>query len=528
MTEAPGLNPDRRRWPVYACYAVAFAMVICFAAVLSQFLFWLFPTSDPRGILIACALAVLESFSSFWLIKRLPTAQRQIAYFRVTELVIMLVAVKFLSELRAGPASFWNNFLLWPVQFPFNVLNGRFFFVFLPVLASWWIGNLFAYDLSLLGKEDVAALDERLTSTPLRKLILRRFFGLGMFAVLLAGIPAQSALQISLPVTSNGIPAVLALFILGIILISLTRYITLETNWRQEKLNIPAQIPRRWFAYSILILAVLVLLISWLPTNYGMGLFDTLNAVFRLIYQFFMLVYGLILTVITLIAQLLAKKTPDSPTPLPPPDLPAGILPKSNGSPIDWRLVQSVIMWGSLIVLAILALRQYIAYNRDLSAELRRFRPLRWLVGAWDRFKATFKKANRTVGVFIQNSLKRLRRLGTAVVRPDEWDFINPRRLTSRQKIIFYYLALVRRAREAGLPRQDNQTPYEYARSLTSSLQEEKDGLDVMTESFIEARYSRHDIPAKQARRTESIWETIRQVLRNVRRSSEENRTKKD
>ncbi len=52
--------------------------------------------------------------------------------------------------------------------------------------------------------------------------------------------------------------------------------------------------------------------------------------------------------------------------------------------------------------------------------------------------------------------------------------FINPRRLSPRQKVIFYYLAMVRRAREAGLPRQDDQTPYEYARSLTSSLEDGK------------------------------------------------------
>jgi hypothetical protein len=121
-----------------------------------------------------------------------------------------------------------------------------------------------------------------------------------------------------------------------------------------------------------------------------------------------------------------------------------------------------------------------------------------------------------------------LRRFGPDPARPGEWDYINPRRLTPRQKVIFYYLALVRRAKEAGIPRQDGQTPYEYARSLTSSLEEGKDGVEAMTESFVEARYSRHDIPAKEARRAESIWETIRHVLQNVRRSRREEKPKDD
>jgi len=48
------------------------------------------------------------------------------------------------------------------------------------------------------------------------------------------------------------------------------------------------------------------------------------------------------------------------------------------------------LIWSILVVLAILALRQYIAFNRDLSEELRRFRPLRWLVNAWPALQSQF------------------------------------------------------------------------------------------------------------------------------------------
>ena len=191
--------------------------------------------------------------------------------------------------------------------------------------------------------------------------------------------------------------------------------------------------------------------------------------------------------------------------------------------------MKSVLLWGGLVILGIVAMRQYISFNRDLSEELRRFRPIYWLFSAWDRFKAAFRKTNKSVGTFIQNSLKRLRKLAPDPGSPGgEWDYVNPRRLTPRQKVIFYYLALVRRAKEAGLPRQDGQTPYEYARSLASSLKEEKEAVDAMTESFIEARYSRHDIPARAARRAESIWESIRNVLRNVQKLPQEEEPQED
>jgi hypothetical protein len=526
MTGAAGLNASRRRWPIYTSYVVAFAMVICFAAIFIQFLLWIIPTLDTRGMLLASALVTLEAFFSFWLVERLPTAQRQMAWYRATEMAILLVALKFFAELRAGTESFWNNFLLWPVQFPFNLITLQFFLTALPVLAAWWAGNLFAADLSLLGTDDPSALDDRFKTTSLRTQVLRRFLSLGMIVVILAGIPAQSVILTSLPVGASAAPLVIAYFILGILLLSLTRYITLETSWWQARLHIPAQIPRRWFAYSALILAVLVLLISALPTNYGMGFFDTLNAVFFILYQFILVLYGLFLLVISLITSLFTKKPVEPLTPVPEITPPTENLPAAAASTFNWELVKSVLLWGSLIVLVIIAIRQYIAFNRDLFTELRRFRPLRWLFTAWSRLKASFKNANKSAVAFIQNSLKRLRSLGSEPARSGDWDFINPRRLSPRQKVIFYYLAMVKRAREAGLPRQEDQTPYEYARTLITGLEEGKEDVGEMTESFIEARYSRHDIPAKAARRAESIWEIIRRVLKNVRKARREEQSK--
>ena len=241
-----------------------------------------------------------------------------------------------------------------------------------------------------------------------------------MIVVILAGIPAQNVFLISLPAGANAAPTVIAYFVLGIILLSLTRYISLETTWWEARLHIPAQVPRRWFAYSALILVMLVLLAGVLPTNYGMGLFDTLNAVFYVIYQFIQTLYGLILLLITLIIHFLSKAIPEPPTtPIPDITPQPEVLPAPALSTFNWELVKSVLLWGSLIVLVIIAVRQYIAFNRDLSEELRRFRPLRWLLAAWDRFRASFKKANQSVGTYIQNSLKRLRRLVPQPAKPN-------------------------------------------------------------------------------------------------------------
>jgi len=529
MIKAPQLISRSRHWPVYASYVVALGMITCFAAISIQFLQWLFPRWDARGVVIVCALTALEAIVSYWLVRRLPTAQRQIAYYRVTEWMVILIVLKFFIEMRAGPVNFWNNLLLWPDRFPSNILTSDYLLTILPIFAVWQASNLFANDLFLLGTDDTAYLDERAKTTPVRNLILRRYLNLGMFVVILAGIPPQDALPTTRPIAPNeAVPAVVMYFVLGFILLSLVRYASLETTWRQAKVPVSSQIPRRWFGYSAVILGILVVLVTWLPTNYGMGFFTTFNAVMNIIAQAITTVFALILLLFAFIVQLIARSSAPPQGQILPETPPPENIPAAPPSAYYWNLLKSLFFWIALIVLVIVALRQYFFFNRDLAEELKRFRPINWLLTAWERFKASFKKVNKSVVTFIQNSIKRLRNIGTIPARPDEWDYVNPRRLNPRQKIIFYYLALVRRAKEAGLPRQDGQTPYEYARSLTSSLEEEKDGVEAMTESFIEARYSRHDISAKEARQAESIWETIRRVLRNVRKSRQEENSKDD
>ena len=517
---------QRPGWPIYASRATGLGMIVCFAAILIQFLGWADPSLDQRGVLMVCTLAALEAFLSFRLLGRLAAARQQIYFYRGTEVVIILIILKFFTELRAGTASFWGNFLLWPVDFPFHFLTLNYVLTTLSVLASWWAGNLFATDTALLGAEESKLEDdERLKTNTVHALIQKRFLRLGILVVLLAAIPAQNELNMPRPVLTNSIPAGVAYFVLGTILLSLSRYASLENVWQQEKLKIPVQIPRRWFAYSALILAALVLLVSLLPTNFGLGFFATVLTVFRIAWQTMVTIFLLFQTLFNLLMSLLGK-----PKALPETESPQATPPVTKTPTtapiglINWGLVQAVLEWGILIGLAVIALRQYILYNKELSEELHQFRPLDWLVKTWKRLMAAFRKTNQTIGTFVQTRLERLRRrMSEASGADGEWNSLNVRRLPARQKVLFFYLAMVRRAGEAGLPRKENQTPYEYGQALAASLSEAKEGVDRMTEAFIEARYSRHDIPNQTARQAQSVWETIRRVLKTIRKASREN-----
>jgi hypothetical protein len=87
--------------------------------------------------------------------------------------------------------------------------------------------------------------------------------------------------------------------------------------------------------------------------------------------------------------------------------------------------------------------------------------------------------------------------------------------LKPRQKVIFFYLAMLRRAGEAGTPRQPWQTPEEFSRRLKASVPEETGDIAALTESFQEARYSPGEVTPERADRARTIWERLVKYLRS-------------
>jgi hypothetical protein len=83
----------------------------------------------------------------------------------------------------------------------------------------------------------------------------------------------------------------------------------------------------------------------------------------------------------------------------------------------------------------------------------------------------------------------------------------------------FYYQALLRRGREAGLPRRPGETPLEYQQELAQTLPEAGTPLSDLTGEFLEAQYSQHVIPPARAETARQRWEAVRQALR-VRRAA--------
>ena len=135
------------------------------------------------------------------------------------------------------------------------------------------------------------------------------------------------------------------------------------------------------------------------------------------------------------------------------------------------------------------------------------------LTRLWNWLGKLFTNVQKGISRSLQAARERLRAAVGASALP-VGSYLSTRRLDPRQKITFFYLALIRRGGEKGLPRRPSQTPYEYASTLERALPEVEEDIDTLTQAFIEARYSPRPVQAEQVNLVKSTWERLRKTIR--------------
>jgi hypothetical protein len=177
------------------------------------------------------------------------------------------------------------------------------------------------------------------------------------------------------------------------------------------------------------------------------------------------------------------------------------------------EFVQSLIFWIVFLIVVGYVIAQYLRRHPEVVDWLKHLPGMSWILRAWHKLRAWFGGLNQQIEDLLE-ARRRARRPAPARSTSPPRRWLNPRKLAPRQQVQFYYLAMLRRGGEHGHVRQPTQTPYEYARTLESEVPEIDQDVDGITEKFIEARYSRHDIALEHVSLVRRYWERIKQALR--------------
>jgi len=260
-------------------------------------------------------------------------------------------------------------------------------------------------------------------------------------------------------------------------------------------------------------LIVFALFTFLMPTQYSLGLFETLRYLLNLLAILSQVLLFLLVLPFTLCAQIFRQApTTDQTTPAPtqPPFTP-GVAP---GQPAAWwQLVQSILFWGGLVSIVGFALYQYIRLNSSLWARMMAVPFFRWVIEALGSIWSLIRGFNREIVQFIERQIQQLQTSNLIKEMTREMQSGRHRQLNPRERIMALYLNLIKVGGSHGLHRRDSQTPYQYSQEITQTLPEVSPEMVDLTEAFVEARYSDHPVQEERLNPLQLEWERIKDAI---------------
>ncbi len=462
--------------------------------------------------------------------------------YRLAELILIALAARLLSWLAADalPAlSEWRTYLLEP-----SSLFGDGFVVYFIVAGIAWERAITFNDTFsklALGQDEAAFYRHRrrqelqINDSPFRTdrgMLIENFFGqwgagglfLGLCATLTTFRPRQFLDGFSnltrLGLSSEMLVALLVYFLIGFWLISHAQLSYHYVRWVIEEADADPKVVRRWARGSMGLVGLIALLAALLPIGSTFGLARIMLAVLGVGAVLLNAIFGFFLSLLFLLISFLRPTGSEGTTSPPPaaPALPPLVPPAQEAFELSETAEMAVggVFWAVLAAVCLIAAFFFWRERRD-GMGMPAARNWWTMIKEWARewWRALWIGAD-AVRQEIEKRISNRTSQSSPASAP--WRILRVNKLAPRQQIQYFYYSVTRRAGNAGIPRQRDETPLEYAETLKERLPEQSDQVDRMTDAFISARYNPAPIPAKRAGRIKSIWRELRNKLKRLQR----------
>jgi hypothetical protein len=516
-------------------HTLVFLMMVCVVMTIGNLIQLVLPHWHS-GIIVGILLfIVVDRLYTYRQLKSLTPLSSEWAMAVGAQWILIVLVIRFLLSYADGLDAFRADLSLFARGYLAELFTGEFIITLLLAILIWYLPAQFLALLDEIGLDQERASREELVPiesgiVPAHQRLVSLLFSLGIGLVILtvltrinlrtvlSNVSGFPSIEISR--FSGGEAGALLYFVFGLTLLSLSRLMSLQTHWYRQRIPVSSgNLTRQWGKYSLWFLFTLAVIVSLLPAGDSLGLFPVLGALLGFLIGVFFFIAQLLLTLIVLLFSLplilFGQGVPFMSELPPPPPLPSLPIPSSTPPPPNaaWTVIRSVLLWGSLIAIAVFAIVHFVRQHEGIRGVLRRSRVTNWLLLAWQWLYRSVDKTTGNVSRALASGWQGiLSRLEGRRILP-RVDFIRLRSLDARQQIYFFYLAMVRRGGEQGVSRQPSQTPSEYAVQLEKALPSAIEDIDSITEAFVEARYSRQDVDAKKADVVKGTWGRIRRAF---------------
>ncbi len=461
------------------------------------------PGWDGSYLVVLCFLASVEAFVSRRMLRdRLHRLDARWKY-RLGELFVLYFLLQVaanLSEGRANPLANIPRF------------DSPTIVAFVLVVLCWLSATWSAADLDELSTPAVyypgyEPPSERLT---------RRFFVGGLLVLFGAGlsrIEIYRVFDLSRASVSGLMVNVLVYFLLGTVMLGQMQYTNLTQRWRSQGASISEGLGGRWLRLSALFLGLVAVVAFLLPTSYTLGLLDTGRFLLSVLAAVLSLLLSLLMAPFLWLLSLLDLAPSGAGTEITPPRLPP--VPPSDGAGGGTNLLgllRSLLFWVVAMGILVYMLRSYVRHGGGLAAFLGGLAPVWLLLMLKAALLRRLRGYAEVVGVRLSRRSSKQSAAPQAAWKPP-WSR-NREPTSTREQVLYYYLDTVRRAGQEGYPRRPNQTPGEYQAALEPQLPGAREEVSGLTEAFVLARYSPHEVPSESAGRARGYWERLGRALR--------------
>lgn len=543
-------------WFRTAGYLIAGCLLACFTYTVVLVGHSFFPSWQGYYLVPIGFFTAIHAMYAFKRLRHVGFSDHEWLLYHFSEWVVIVLLVKVGYYISRGFSVFIDEMALLATRQWSSIFSGEFFFSIAVLLVVWMFSGKIAELLSqlevnekLLKAEQESGIYE--LRNEVRESLVSTILGIGIVMVLLTSI-------ISTQTTGywreddfmrSGVANLLTYFFLTMFLLSLTQLNLMSTTWLREGLPLRKDLIKNWIWISIFVILLLALIAGLLPTQYSIGLLNVLDYLLSTLISVFsyliLLISAPFFMVIVFLASLFKLSGAESlqqPEPvlnLPPPPVESAQAP--------WiALIKSILFWSILAGMLGFAIYYFLHENKAIWDELNKLKIFQQLRKFWDWLHAKIRWANQLTQVKLQDGWQMLRSRLQSTQPLSTQPGIKLRRLSDRERVHFYYLAMLKRSAESGYARKPWQTPYEYIHELEQKNQSQSISISEnqanvqnqdanlsnqkgftndwladtrdLTEHFMSARFSQRLITAQEASLVKQIWNRLRKVLRNIRK----------
>ncbi|MGD2155492.1 MAG: hypothetical protein PVG32_01365, partial [Anaerolineales bacterium] len=463
---------------LFVSYILVSLMMGSAALVLIQLVQRISPEWQATYLPGVVVFVALERLYTYRYQQGISPFSKQWVVSQIAQWVIMAIIIKLVISISHGVESIIPELLSWVDDFSTNFFDWEFIAAICIVIFIWWICGRWADLLSEIlvpgSSKSYEFIYYRQKEKPNpRHLLIGSIMTTGAGLVALTGLLRSDLRAIlgdqygtpvnELPYLAGGGVNVLLYFVFGFALISMSKYAALSAEWNTRRITYNKNIPIKWALFSILFLVTISILVSFLPTNYSLDLMSSLSYLVGIVINFIIFLFGVVIFLSIYVFSLFGFLIRESPGDFQPPTIPK-FSPEStvvSGSPVPWLdVLKSLIFWTILLGIVYLSVKQYLKQHRDVVQLIRKIPIFKFIIDSWHWLLGLFRGINRQVNQFVDKNIQRLiqrEALQTTLRTPK---FLSFRGLSPREKVIFLFLAMIRRAKEGGVPRRASQTPY--------------------------------------------------------------------